>query len=262
VSKCPEEHLARTWMLGYRQGPRNERRRSAWEHPQDLVTLLGELPNQDPTTQDHLVRVAWLHDIIEDGDTGTGEPVTPDDLRKEGVAEAVIDDVVALTQDPKEDKPTYLARLHKASEKAKLVKCVDRICNLREGSRCFKDKRWARYIRETREYIIPLTQDLSESHRVWAIKLLEEAMVLRAVQEDTTMEQDDLKRQLQGACRNLEQSKTVIDNLREKNRVLCVAILDGWGDFYNVLEIIQEKDPELYELLHKPEFAECVRSGG
>jgi len=97
---------------------------------------------------------------------------------------------------------------------------------------------------------------------VWAIKLLEEAMVLRAVQEDTTMEQDDLKRQLQGACRNLEQSKTVIDNLREKNRVLCVAILDGWGDFYNVLEIIQEKDPELYELLHKPEFAECVRSGG
>jgi (p)ppGpp synthase/HD superfamily hydrolase len=192
--KCPEEQLAHEWMIGYRQGPQDGKRRFAWEHPQDLVNLLKELPelSGEPGVGPepnfigyrYMTRVAWLHDIIEDGVIGVEErSVTPNDLEDCGIHGVVIAGVVALTQKPTEDKTTYLSRLHKAPWTVRLVKCVDRICNLREGSQCFKDKRWARYVKETREYIIPLTQDLAEPHREWAVRLLEEAIALRPVVE-------------------------------------------------------------------------------
>ncbi len=162
------EQLARRWMPGLRQGPA---KRKAWEHPQDLVHLLTremnfiEVPAEEQAKR---VAIAWLHDVLEDGRKENGKPVAVYDLFDEGIDQEVIDDVVGLShrvfEAPNgsvlEPKEKYLARLKEQSPRAKLVKCVDRICNLREGKDDFKTKRWIRYVGETYYFIFPLTADL------------------------------------------------------------------------------------------------------
>jgi (p)ppGpp synthase/HD superfamily hydrolase len=187
MTKTKEEKLARRWMPGIRQRAKGDTSpaRPAWKHPEDLAKLLHDLigPTPDPGPEgpgglpvsereqheytryrDQLVATAWLHDIIEDGRKLDGTEVTEEDLRAEGVEEIVIEDVVALTQREGEDKPVYLARLEAASSRAKLVKIVDRICNLREGKTTFKDARWARYLDETQKYIVPLLGGVTHSY--------------------------------------------------------------------------------------------------
>ena len=160
------ESLARRWMPGFRQGPG---KRHAWEHPADLVRVLtGELPlSADPKEHEARVTLAWLHDILEDGRKPNGNPVTMYDLREEGIDPAIIEDVLAMTRltlhgsgEELEPKERYLARLKEKSLRAKVVKCVDRICNLREGRETFKNRRWLRYVGETLYFIYPLTEDL------------------------------------------------------------------------------------------------------
>lgn len=193
--------LAKRWMRGVRQGPQP---RSAWEHPADLAHLLSEVLLLSPLPEvggsepdlpvsvrehaegqryrDRLKALAWLHDIIEDGLKEDGTPVTVGDLRTEGVPEILIEDIVALSQVPGEEKTTYLARLDAADPGAKLVKVIDRICNLREGSACFKDKRWARYVDETGRYIMPLIDSIHEKPFQEPLrKMLVEAIALRPV---------------------------------------------------------------------------------
>jgi (p)ppGpp synthase/HD superfamily hydrolase len=157
------EQLARRWMPGLRQGPA---KRKAWEHPQDLVSLLTkemdfiETPAEE---QEKRVAVAWLHDILEDGKKEDGTTVSVQDLCDEGIRPQVIADVLALTNEGPKD--AYLAQLKAKSPRAKLVKCVDRICNLREGKDAFKTKRWIRYVGETYYFIFPLTEGLPPLER-------------------------------------------------------------------------------------------------
>lgn len=142
-------------MPGTRQGPE---KRKAWEHPQDLVRLIeAEMAYSTET-----LAVAWLHDILEDGRKEDGSPVTTDDLLGAGFPKAVVEDIKALSHREGEPKATYLERLKEASPRARIVKCVDRICNLREGKTAFKDRRWARYVGETFYFIFPLAEGLRE----------------------------------------------------------------------------------------------------
>lgn len=168
------EELARRWMPGHRQ----HSTRLAWEHPQDLVTLLNEYPRMKTAT---IVHVCWLHDIIEDGQKEDGSPVTSEDLVNEGFNLDVVASVVSLTHRKDEDKPTYLARLRDnfPGYTVRVVKSLDRICNLREGAPMFKNVRWARYVNETRDYILPLTDTLPIDQRAWLRERLELAMNLR-----------------------------------------------------------------------------------
>jgi hypothetical protein len=182
------ERIARAWMPGVRQGIE---RRPAWKHPEDLVALLTELLGPAPTpapsdrgppryagdgtdltalehladAQDfyferehwrEIMSIAWLHDIIEDGVTPGGRKVTANDLWGEKFSPEIIAGVVWLTHKEGEPKSAYLERIHGAPPKVQLVKLVDRICNLREGKGTFKDARWARYVRETEDFIIPM----------------------------------------------------------------------------------------------------------
>lgn len=167
---------------GLRQGPGN---RQAWEHPQDLVNLLAELkgiarpplealgPNRLDAFFERLTDIAWLHDIIEDGRKGDGSKVTKDDLYHEGIHEDVITAVLHLTHREDEEKIVYLARLRDRAAGGGIgpdviiVKLVDRICNLREGKNVFKDHRWARVIKETNEYILPMADALPLSEQIW-----------------------------------------------------------------------------------------------
>lgn len=182
------EQLARQWMPGFRQGPGH---RPAWMHPQDLVNLLLEMKAAIPFTlgaydeviYDHLVDVAWAHDLLEDGRKSDGSRVTKADLLTEGLSADVVADVVALSQQDGEEKPAYLARLRGASAFAMIVKCVDRICNLREGKDTFKSKRWARYVQETTDYILPLVQNISKFEAEWLEPRLLQARDTRSAEE-------------------------------------------------------------------------------
>lgn len=159
------QQLARRWMPGLRQGPA---KRKAWEHPQDLVHLLTremnfiEVPAEEQAKR---VAIAWLHDILEDGKKEDGSGVVVADLDAEGIPTEVIDDVLSLTAMGDEPKSEYLASLKHASTRAKLVKCIDRVCNLREGKEAFKVRRWIRYVGETYYFIFPLAEDLPSLER-------------------------------------------------------------------------------------------------
>lgn len=181
-------------MPGTRQGPGN---RPAWEHPRDLVKLLEELRGAFPGPTEaseqaleregfeRLVDIAWMHDLIEDGMRRDGVRVTAEDLRREGFDEIVVAGVILLThREGVESKIAYLERLATTlGEGTAVVKLADRICNLREGKICFKDKRWARVVRETDQYIVPLLNKVQEPERGWLKEKLSEARDARPVVE-------------------------------------------------------------------------------
>jgi len=159
------EELCKRWMVGKRHTLPGEPEREAWRHPEDLVKLIDEWPTPkawNPNYLVHLKCVAWLHDVPEDGKHEDGRPVTERDLHAAGIELIVIKDVMHLTQEPNEDKATYLARLlAQGTLTAKVVKCIDRTCNLREGRPTFKDGRWGRYVAETEKFILPLADKIA-----------------------------------------------------------------------------------------------------
>jgi len=185
------EALAKRWMVGDRQGKPGEPPRKAWEHPADLVALLDERPGEfSEAGQIKAKAMAWLHDVIEDGRKADGSRVTYEDLSSLVVSyddphyEPYLDEMVVigvgqLTHPEGITKIEYYKTLQEIDYIPKLVKCVDRICNLREGAEVFKPARWARYVEETRLYILPLTEALREETAEWLTKSLEDAMSLR-----------------------------------------------------------------------------------
>jgi (p)ppGpp synthase/HD superfamily hydrolase len=182
-----EERLARQWMTGFRKSiPPGGTPRSAWAHPQDIVRVIQEelvTCTSDAIVLNYLVRVAWLHDVLEDGWKSEGVRVTEDDLWMSDVDSQVIQDVVAISRAPGEEKNAYLARLIHTSMRVKLLKCIDRTCNLRDSPK--KDNAWwDMYSASTRKYILPLARSLhvSEGWDVWATSILEHALTLRPSQ--------------------------------------------------------------------------------
>ena len=184
------EALAKRWMPGDRQGKPGQTPRKAWEHPADLVRLLSERPGEfSEAGQIKALAMAWLHDVIEDGRKEDGSRVTTSDLQGLVVGygepsgpyldEAVVEGVVELTHPEGITKIAYYETLSEIGYIPKLVKCVDRICNLREGAGVFKPARWERYVSETRTYILPLARDLREETAEWLTQHLHEALDAR-----------------------------------------------------------------------------------
>jgi hypothetical protein len=174
-------------MTGFRKSiPPGGYPRSAWAHPQDVVkVILGELSRvtQDSHILGYLIRVGWLHDILEDGYHADGSRVVEDDLWANGVDAHIIKDVVYITRGPEETKEEYLSRLIYTPVQIKLLKCIDRVCNLRESPK--KDAAWwDQYCVSTRKYILPLASSLptTDGWNTWAMSILEHALTLRPSQ--------------------------------------------------------------------------------
>jgi (p)ppGpp synthase/HD superfamily hydrolase len=167
------EDIAKAYMMGTREGGK----RQAWEHPRDVVELVLSLGSVAPVP-DGAEGVAWLHDVLEDGVHPSGARFSWEDLEKLVPAD-VVDDVVCLTKREAQPKNSYLASLSGASPRARLVKCADRICNLREGAPSFSPDRWARYVGETYLYVLPLAVGLP--HEAELRRLLCEAAGARPV---------------------------------------------------------------------------------
>lgn len=173
------ESLAKRWMPGFRNG---DAQRPSWMHPQDLVHLLRECATVSyiAINLTHLCIVAWMHDLLEDGVKEDGSPVTVEDLEAAGFDPVVIEDVVSLTKD-KDNEGAYITQMENASWEAQIVKCIDRVCNLREGASVFRKNRWARYHQETLIWILPMAQDIPGDAGELLTSLLTSALDLRPV---------------------------------------------------------------------------------
>lgn len=143
----------------------------------ELVTLIS-----DESVLNYLIRVGWLHDVLEDGYTSNMVLVTEEDLWENEVDPQVIQDVVLITRQPGESKEAYLSRLIDTPIQVRLLKCIDRVCNLRESPK--KDAAWwDKYSVSTRKYVLPLARSLhTEGWDSWAISILEHALTLRPSQ--------------------------------------------------------------------------------
>lgn len=174
------DNMIRSWMPGTRDGSD----RPAWKHPQDVVKMLTLAPgrtcapHQDEAS--HLLTVAMLHDILEDGVKENGDRAGVDDLR--GFPDDVVADIVALTRGVGEPKLAYLARLPAASARVAEVKCADRLCNLIEGRKAFSNKRWIKYLGETYLYILPLTERVEQLTGAWLAREILKACASRKVE--------------------------------------------------------------------------------
>jgi (p)ppGpp synthase/HD superfamily hydrolase len=129
--------------------------------------ITDELPRSAPFCWPHMVQTAWLHDIIEDGRKADGSSVQTADLCAAGISPLVVEDVLVLTQRAGESEAEYIGRIAEAGLEAKLVKCCDRICNLREGRGMFEAAYWQSYIDETNEFVRPLVSRLANPQCEW-----------------------------------------------------------------------------------------------
>jgi len=112
---------------------RHQRRKDAHaspyiNHPIELTTLLREAGIGDPV----VLCAALLHDTIEDTDT------TEEELRRHFGAE-IAETVLEVTDDKSLDradrKRLQIEHAAHISDRAKLVKLADKICNLRDMER-------------------------------------------------------------------------------------------------------------------------------
>ena len=168
--------LARRWMPGSRDGPGH---RPVWRHPEDVVALVDQVPGLRPLAEAEAL--AWAHDLIEDGRKPDGKPVTADDLRIEGLPESVVQGVVALTRVAGVSRDDHARQVEAAPEVVRVVKCCDRIANLREGATTFKPGRWARYVEDTRLRVLPHVTGIREPRASWLQQRLDDALLLRPV---------------------------------------------------------------------------------
>lgn len=103
--------------------------------------------------------MAWLHDLLEDCDGLTDEKLNQE-LVTAGVlpvrAEELVGLVRLLTKEKGEGE-AYFQRIQEWVQwQVSLVKLLDRIANLREGSKVFTERRWRAYVEETERYVLPL----------------------------------------------------------------------------------------------------------
>lgn len=129
-------------------------------HVLDVALVLAEEVHRGEAA---LLQIALLHDTVED------TPVTGDMLRAD-FGPLVADGVLTLTKPWKaaqsrgegggkaapEEEDRYYQAILDGHEFVRLVKCADRLANLREMRDLCQPERWERYVSETRERILPI----------------------------------------------------------------------------------------------------------
>lgn len=146
---------------------RNDGKTPSWQHPLDVVGVVREVlstvhPQSHSYEVERMEVVALLHDIVEDSD------VTLNEVNKE-FSWDVRCDVMYLTKSDtcRFGTPELVEYFHRlmtqASPECRIVKCCDRIANLREVEGVFKPYRLERYKFETKMFVIPIAMTLPEA---------------------------------------------------------------------------------------------------
>lgn len=107
-----------------------------------------------------LLKASFIHDIFEDS-----KNVTPEEIIKlDSDGPEVYKLVMEVTRNNEESKDQYLERVLKTgSERAKVLKCADRISNLTDLHSDIFDKQFVhKYIEETKKWVLPMAEEVNE----------------------------------------------------------------------------------------------------
>jgi hypothetical protein len=107
-----------------------------------------------------LLKASFIHDIFEDSKNVTKEEIIQIDSDGPEVYKLVME----VTRNNEESKDQYLERVLKTgSEKAKILKCADRISNLTDLHSDIFDKQFVhKYIEETKHWVLPMAKEVNE----------------------------------------------------------------------------------------------------
>jgi (p)ppGpp synthase/HD superfamily hydrolase len=108
-----------------------------------------------------LLKASIIHDLFEDTESVTPEEIMSIDSDGYEVYKLVME----VTRGKEETKPQFLSRiLNEGSFNAKILKCADRISNLTDlHTDIFDQKFVVKYIAETKEWILPMAQEVNEN---------------------------------------------------------------------------------------------------
>jgi len=127
-----------------------------FRHALSTYAILIDYHIVDPV----LLKASVIHDIFEDV-----KCVSFDEVRSiDNDGSKVLELVLEVTKKKEETKEQFLERiLEKGSEKAKILKCADRISNLTDLHPDIFDKEFIKtYITETKKYVIPMAEQVNK----------------------------------------------------------------------------------------------------
>lgn len=106
-----------------------------------------------------LLKAALIHDLLED----VPETQVDEIRRTDEEGHEVVDLVLEVTRSSDETKVQYLQRiLDNGSQRAKLLKCADRISNLTDLHRdTHPDHKITDYLAQTEQFILPMARQVS-----------------------------------------------------------------------------------------------------
>jgi hypothetical protein len=128
-----------------------------FRHALSTFAILLDYHYMDPV----LLKASIIHDIFEDVKCVTPEEIIG--LDHDG--QAVFDLVMEVTRRKEETKDDYLKRvLETGSQKAKILKCADRISNLTDLHTDTFDKGFIKkYIDETRKWVFLMAEEVNQN---------------------------------------------------------------------------------------------------
>ena len=137
-----------------------------------------------------LLKASVIHDLLED------VPETNEfEIRIiDGQADQVLELVKEVTRPPDMRKSDYLRRiLEQGSQRAKLLKCADRISNLTDLHRdTHSDQRITDYLDQTEKYVIPMAREVNADMLIELTDLVKRRRKLVEIMEKLNPEEDKI----------------------------------------------------------------------
>jgi len=128
-----------------------------FRHALSTFAILLDYHYVDPV----LLKASFIHDVFEDSTCVSASEII--NLDADGPEVYML--VMEVTRTIKETKDQYLERvLTTGSQKAKILKCADRISNLTDLHSDIFDKQFVhRYIEETKKWVYPMAKEVNDN---------------------------------------------------------------------------------------------------
>jgi GTP pyrophosphokinase len=127
-----------------------------FRHALSTFAILLDYHYMDPV----LLKASFIHDVFEDSKCVTADEI----IKLDSDGPEVYKLVMEVTRSTEESKDQYLERVLKTgSEKAKILKCADRISNLTDLHSDIFDKQFViKYMEETKKWVLPMAKEVNE----------------------------------------------------------------------------------------------------
>jgi hypothetical protein len=127
-----------------------------FRHALSTFAILLDYHYMDPV----LLKASFIHDVFEDSKCVTADEI----INLDSDGPEVYKLVMEVTRNSDESKDKYLERvLKQGSERARILKCADRISNLTDLHSDIFDKEFVhKYIEETRKWVLPMAKEVNE----------------------------------------------------------------------------------------------------